>query len=267
MCLLAKCYAAAQPLLDQEVRLFGLPPLGRTLEPTLDPTLEPHPGPTVSVTGCLSTVSTRARCVAVQLLQVDKEATCVAPRDLLLFHYYEGMIHVGLRRFKQAIQSFTLCFSAPSFVLNAIMVEAYKKCLLCSLVESGESPRAPKHTALVVLRHIKSGIAPYTEFAETFSSRTLADLRASLEKHSVAFEQDKNLGLAKQCVQALIRRNILRLTQTYLTLSLTHIADSAGLADAAEAERYITRMVAAGEISAAIDESKGVVRIRAPSMK
>jgi len=140
------------------------------------------------------------------------------------------------------------------------MIEAYKKCLLCSLIEVGESPRAPKYTALVVLRFIKTGIAPYTEFAEAFGTRTLADLRASFEKHTATFERDKNLGLAKQCMQALIRRNIHRLTQTYLTLSLADIAQSAGLADAAEAERYIARMVAAGEISAAIDESKGMVQ-------
>jgi len=87
MCLVAKTYFAAQPILDQE------------------------------------------------LLQVDKETTSLAPRDLLLFHYYAGMLQIGVKRFKTAIQYLTLCFSAPTQVLNVIMIEAYKKFVLCSLLE------------------------------------------------------------------------------------------------------------------------------------
>jgi len=57
-----------------------------------------------------------------------------------------------------------------------------------------------------------------------------------------------------------VRRNVHRLTQTYLTLSLAHIAESVELADAAEAERYIVSMVSHGEISAEIDEGAGMVQ-------
>ena len=211
VCLLSKCYAAAQPLLEQE------------------------------------------------LLQVDKEATHVTPRDLLLYHYYAGMVQVGMKRFKSAVEYFTLCYSAPTAVLNAIMVEAYKKGLLCALIETGEPMRTPKYTAACVLRHAKS-LAPYVEYAEAFGKRSVAGLRAALEKHTAAFERDHNLGLAKQCAGALIKRNIHRLTTTYLTLSLDAIADSAELPGPADAERYVSGMVASGEICALIDASAGMVR-------
>jgi len=197
-----------------------------------------------------------------ELLQIDKEATLVAPRDLLLYHYYAGMVEIGAKRFKPAIQYLTLCFSAPSHVLNAIMVEAYKKCLLCALIDSGEGPRVPKYTSPVVQRQLKnSSLAPYHDLVEAFTtSHKLADLRAALEKHAAALEADHNLGLAKQCVKALKRRNIYRLTRTYLTLSLANIAESAQLADAAEAEKYVCEMVASGEISATIDQPQGMVQ-------
>ena len=140
------------------------------------------------------------------------------------------MVHVGGKRFKAAIEAFTLCFSAPSTVLNAIMVEAYKKCLLCSLIEAGGPPRVPKYTASPVQRHLKGGAKEYSEFAEAFGTLKLDKLRAKLEQHSAAFAKDHNLGLAKQCAEALVRRNIHRLTQTYLTLSLEpprfHISSS-----------------------------------------
>jgi len=171
------------------------------------------------------------------------------------------MVEIGFKRYKTAIQYLTLAFSAPTHVLNSIMVEAYKKCLLCSLIEAGEAPRVPKYTASIVQRHLKAtALAPYTELSDAFFSHKMADLRAALEKHATALQTDHNHGLAKQCVEALKRRNIYILTRTYLTLSLVHIAENAQLADAAEAEKYVCDMVGAGEISATIDQPQGMVQ-------
>ena len=49
------------------------------------------------------------------------------------------------------------------------------------------------------------------------------------------------MGLVKLVSQSLTKRNIQRLTQTYLTLSLGDIAANVGLASAQEAEMYILR--------------------------
>mmetsp|Transcript_4763 Transcript_4763/g.14377 ORF Transcript_4763/g.14377 Transcript_4763/m.14377 type:complete len:330 (+) Transcript_4763:453-1442(+) len=211
MALLARCYSAAKPILEQD------------------------------------------------LLQVDKEHTGCSPRDLLLYHYYAGMVLCGLKKFKLSAQYFTLCYSAPTHVVHAVMVESYKKCVLASLLDSGKLPVQPKYTALPIQRFLKTGVAPYMEFANAFGSRKLETLRASLQKHEAAFERDHNLGLAKQCIQALIRRNILRLTQAYLTLSLSDIATLTELASPAEAAACIISMVASGSISATIDEALGMV--------
>lgn len=53
--------------------------------------------------------------------------------------------------------------------------------------------------------------------------------------------QDTNMGLVRQVVASLVKRNIQRLTQTYMTLSLTDIASSVGLASAQEAELHVLR--------------------------
>lgn len=193
------------------------------------------------------------------LLQVDKAATMVAPRDLLLYHYYAGLVHIAFKQFKQAMQSFILCCAAPCTVLHAVMIEAYKKCIFCSLIATGELPKLPKYTAAILQRHIKTGVAPYTEYATAFTSRKVSALRVCLEKHSAALAREHNLGLAKQCVERLVFRNIHRLTQTYLTLSLAHIAESAELSGAAEAEAHICSMVSDRQICAAIDQTEGMV--------
>jgi len=194
-----------------------------------------------------------------ELLTVDRDATILSPRDLLLFHYYAGIVQTGLKNYASAVQYFTLCVTAPTHVLNTIMLEAYKKCLLCSLVHSGEPPRLPKYVSPTITRAIKSTIAPYTELAEAFASGKRESVQHLVEKHSAAYALDHNLGLAKQTVPALMRRSIRTLTETYLTLSLSDIATHVGLASAAGAEKQIRHMVVSGEIAAAIDEPRGMV--------
>jgi len=194
-----------------------------------------------------------------ELLHVDREATLVSPRDLLLHHYYAGMVETGLKSYRAAIQHFTLCVSAPTHVLNAIMLEAYKKCLLCSLIDAGETPKLPKYTSTTITRPIKN-LAAYAEFADAFIAGKPAELRAVLEKHVALFSADRNLGLAKQCVAALMQRLIRTLTETYVTLSLPHIADMVYLSDAAAAEDQVRAMIVAGRIRATIDAQRSTVQ-------
>jgi len=55
--------------------------------------------------------------------------------------------------------------------------------------------------------------------------------------------QDKNLGLAKQALQALVRHSIRRLTDTYVSVSLAEIGAAVGLSGPAEAMAKVTQMV------------------------
>lgn len=55
--------------------------------------------------------------------------------------------------------------------------------------------------------------------------------------------QDSNLGLVKQVVSSLYKRNIQRLTQTYFTLSLQGIASAAQLKTPKETEMHVLWMV------------------------
>lgn len=59
----------------------------------------------------------------------------------------------------------------------------------------------------------------------------------------ISFFQDNNLGLVKQVVSSIYKRNIQRLTQTYLTLSLQDIANTVQLNGPKEAELHVLQMV------------------------
>jgi len=73
------------------------------------------------------------------------------------------------------------------------------------------------------------------------------------------FGEDGNIGLAKQIQKAVVKRNIQRLTSTYVTLSLEDIAKRAKLKSPAEAEQYVLGMIQDGDIIAKINQQKGMI--------
>lgn len=194
------------------------------------------------------------------ILDVEPAKTSMKPTDLLLYCYYGGMIHIGRRKYPEALHMFVQGLTAPTFVVNAITIATYKKYALVSLIHSGSVTALPKFTPSSVTRFIKSEAQSYVDLASAYSSKKQQDLPSAIEKHQARFSEDGNMGLVKLVLAGRTKRAIQKLTQTFLTLSLADIAQQVGLETATEAEGHILRMVDAGEIFAEIDASAGMVR-------
>lgn len=195
-----------------------------------------------------------------EIVEVNAGVTLATPRDMLLHHYYRGMCLLGLNRVASALACFTLCFSAPAVSLNAIQVEAYKRCLLCSLIMRGEGPTIPKYTAPCVVRHVKTYVPAYTELVSACSKPSIrVGLSNLLMRHAVVYERDGTLGLVKQCTTALATRCVGLLARTFMTLSLSQIAAHAALPAAAAAEAHLLKLVGSAEICARIDQPRATV--------
>ncbi|CAF2347476.1 unnamed protein product [Brassica napus] len=189
------------------------------------------------------------------ILEVDQ------PRDFYLYCYYGGMICIGLKRFQKASELLYNVVTAPMYQLNAIALEAYKKYILVNLIHSGQfSNSVPKCASTAAQRHLKSWCIPYNEVGNRYNDGEISELEAVVVAHSSDFEQDNNLGLVRQAVASLYKRNILRLTQKYLTLSLQDIANMVQLANAKEAETHVLQMIQDGQIHALINQKDGMVR-------
>ncbi|KAK3264603.1 hypothetical protein CYMTET_26676 [Cymbomonas tetramitiformis] len=197
--------------------------------------------------------------LAQEVYETDPAKTGLVPRDFLLFCYYGGMLQVGLKNFSQALKMFLNALTAPSIALNAITVASYKKYAILSLIYSGQIQPFPKYTASIVQRHCKNCCQEYNELANAYTTRNMEELRRCALTYEEVFRKDNNYGLVKQCIQSLYKRNIQRLTQTYLTLSIEDIAQTVGLSSAVEAESYILRMIESGDIYATINQKDGMV--------
>ncbi|KAK6928491.1 Proteasome component (PCI) domain [Dillenia turbinata] len=185
------------------------------------------------------------------------------PRDFFLYCYYGGMICIGQKRFSKAIELLHNVVTAPMSTMNAIAVEAYKKYILVSLIHQGQfSTPFPKYTSTAASRNLKSFSQPYMDLAIAYGSGKRSELEACFEANKENFEADSNLGLVKQVLSCMYKRNIQRLTQTYLTLSLQDIANAVQLNSAKEAEMHVLQMIQDGEIFATINQKDGMVRFQ-----
>ncbi|XP_061363449.1 COP9 signalosome complex subunit 3 [Gastrolobium bilobum] len=203
-----------------------------------------------------------AKCYKTGLSILDDDIFEVdQPRDLFLYCYYGGMICIGMKRFQNALDLLHNVVSAPMSTINAVAVEAYKKYVLVSLIRHGQfSTSLPKYSSSVAQRNLKNFCQPYIELANSYSTGKIAELEAYVKTNAEKFDSDNNLGLVKQVVSSMYKRNIQRLTQTYLTLSLQDIADRVQLNSPKEAEMHVLQMIEDGEIHATINQKDGMVR-------
>ncbi|KAI8594767.1 hypothetical protein EDD21DRAFT_330031 [Dissophora ornata] len=187
---------------------------------------------------------------------VKRQHTQINYKDFLLYHYYGGMIYAYIKNFERSVEFFKLAVSAPAEVASQIQIEAYKKYVLTGLLHYGKVPNLPKYTATAVHRSRKAHCGPYDDFAAAYEKKSNNAIRTELEKIKQVLVRDKNYGLAKQCMEALHRRNIQDLTRTYLTLSIKDITSLIGLDSEPEGERrvegIIVRMIESRAVFATI---------------
>lgn len=227
LCLQAKCYRDALPVL--EVDVFDFP-----------------------------------ASKSIKLDDVGGKGFEVGYRDVLEFYLYGGMLYAGVKKWRRALDYLSHAIAAPGSACSIIQVEAYKKFVLIGLLLDGKEPPAlPKSTSIFSVRAYKALAKPYDSFAQVFKSGDAAQFRQEVELTSEQFRLDGNSGLAAQCMEAFRRMRIIALRDTYVTLGVHDIArkkfDATGrggdVGSKEETERLILGMIERDEISASLSQS------------
>jgi len=164
-------------------------------------------------------------------------------RHFLTYYYYGGVIYAALKKYERALYYFEVALTTPASAMSHIMLESYKKYILVSLIMHGKVAPLPKYTSQVVSRLLKPMTAIHHEIATVFATNKPSSLEAILTKHQEVLQRENNWGLAKQVQQSLYKKIIQRLTQTFLTLSLSDMALRVQLSSVAEAEKLVLTMV------------------------
>lgn len=160
-----------------------------------------------------------------------------------MYFYYGGIIYCTLRNFDRAFYFFQSAISTTGSAISEIMVEAYKKYILVSLLVYGKVQPLPKQNQNYLNRCIKPLVTAYYELATAYSSDSVKSVEKVFTKHKELFANDTNLGLVKQVIASLVKVKIQKLTKTFMTLSLSDMAGKVHLDNAQEAEKIILQMV------------------------
>ncbi|XP_065057189.1 COP9 signalosome complex subunit 3-like [Rhopilema esculentum] len=200
------------------------------------------------------------RFMDIDVTDIHKENGQYDSRYFLLYYYYGGMIYAAVKKYDNALFFFEVAVTTPAISVSHIMLEAYKKFILVSTYLHGKIVTLPRYTSAVVPRFLKALSSAYVELANSYGSHDPDQLRSVAEKHHQVFQRDNNAGLLKQVIASLYKRNIQRLTKTFITLSLSDMATRVKLENAQEAESYLLEMIEDGEIHATIDQKDGMVK-------
>ncbi|KAM0791017.1 hypothetical protein ACM66B_004316 [Microbotryomycetes sp. NB124-2] len=190
--------------------------------------------------------------VMADIYDIDTGLTPVRYHDNLLYHYLGGVIAALLGEYARAMDMLEIVVASPAQVTAAIQIDAYKKLVLLQLLTSGQTSPLPRYTSPAVATTCKNLSGPYLDFATAFASRDAAKVTGALQQHHQVFEQDLNVGLVELCWSAFRRRAILRLTETFITLSLRDIAKAMQLETDAQglqhARAEVVGMIERGEV-------------------
>lgn len=195
----------------------------------------------------------------IEILKIDDKEEDV--KHVLLYYYYGGLIYAAIKNFERASYFFEVVLTVPAQVVNPIMQETYKKQIILNLLLNGKLPEnmLPKYTSPCVFRQKKQVAHSYLKLAHEYASLNHEKIRWLVNTNLNTYTRDENMGLIKQCLTQVHKRNIQRLTKTFLTLSLQDVANHVGLATEKEAEIYILNMIDDGEIFATINQKDGMV--------
>lgn len=182
-------------------------------------------------------------------------------KNVISYYYYGGLIYAAVKNFERASFFFEIVLTMPANVMNPIMQETYKKQIIIMLLLHGKLPEnmLPKYTSACVLKYRKQVGHSYLKFANEYATLSHEKVCRIVNNNNTIFQRDENMGFIKQCLTQVHKRNIQRLTKTFLTLPIHDVAEHVMLDSDKEAEKYILNMIDEGEIFARIDQKNGMV--------
>uniref|UniRef100_A0A1B6L0M0 COP9 signalosome complex subunit 3 n=1 Tax=Graphocephala atropunctata TaxID=36148 RepID=A0A1B6L0M0_9HEMI len=255
------CHLVTRNLIEMNTPIRGIELLKQAIRK-----IQVSEGQLTSIHADLCQLCLSAKCFKPALEFLDTDITTIIEegsqfnsKHFLLYYYYGGMIYTALKRYEHALYCLEVVITTPAYAVSHVMLEAYKKYILVSLILYGKIQNVPKYMTVTVTRFIKPLSQMYHDLANACMANNSAEAQSLLVKYHDTFTRDNNIGLTKQVIASLYKKNIQRLTKTFLTLSLTDLASRVQLASPADAERYILNMIEDGEIFAAINQKDGMV--------
>ncbi|KAL4980050.1 signalosome subunit 3 [Aspergillus desertorum] len=194
------------------------------------------------------------------ITDVSGFSTNLTYRDHLHFYMYSAMIYMALKKWDRASHCLSIVMSAPTTnSVSKIMVEAYKKWILTSLLGHGKLSSVPVLVAPHVIRVYQSLSKPYISLADAFEKGDLQRLKAEISLGQTIWQTDKNAGLVYQVSEAFDQFLIIKLGRTFSALTMPDVLQRAPSCSKGphDIEEFVVSLVMTGELKATLSHSPG----------
>ncbi|KAJ5788091.1 hypothetical protein N7457_003081 [Penicillium paradoxum] len=246
LCLQAKAYSCALPILNKQICHFPVLPDRSSSMPSV--LCADHGSSMFFIT------------------ETSGLSSMLSYRDYLQYFLYGGMIYMALTEWRKALHFLGVVISAPSATsLSMVMVEAYKKYVLVGLLERGKLCSPPSITTPHAVKLYQSLGRPYIVLAHAFELGDLRSLKAEFEAAREVWCADNNLGLVFQVVDAFFNRTIINIGKKFAALTVADLAKQVFLFPVGEeaAESAISSLIMSHALDATLVNNRNHAR---PSM-
>ncbi|KAI1977102.1 hypothetical protein LOZ53_002126 [Ophidiomyces ophidiicola] len=240
LCLLAQCYLPATRVLDRNICHFPT-----TADKTFIKWSKALPShrqvPSVSYITASSGLPGR-----------------ITHRTYLEYFLYGAMIYIGLKQWERARHFLQIVISAPAkSTISMVMVEAYKKWVLVTLLEKGSVPSIPHTVSISVAKIYRALAKQYDALAVIFKTGSIARLKSEIIAGKEFWRKDNNTGLVIQILDACRRHSIRKLEQTFVALPVPDTAQRLGLENRSDrdVELHIVKLLSTAQLSARLFQS------------
>ncbi|KAL9614247.1 MAG: hypothetical protein Q9167_001269 [Letrouitia subvulpina] len=240
LCLHTRAFAAAKPVLDNNVYEF------------------PSPGKKQSGLLCAQHESSSTFITTEPGLsrKVDYQ-------DPLKYFLFGAMLYIGMKDWERALLFLEITLIWPiANNCSMIQVNAYRRWVLVNLIQNGQVPSdLPKTTNPHAARQFRTLSRAYDGLADIFKEGLdgeLAVKRLNAEIHAGAeiWRLEFTTSLVNQIPDAFRRFSIMKLQSTYTALPLCTVTQrtSPDPNDHAETGRYIQSLIASGQLNATLSQ-------------
>ncbi|KAI1260917.1 hypothetical protein F5Y18DRAFT_217518 [Xylariaceae sp. FL1019] len=175
-----------------------------------------------------------------------------------------GLIYCTRRDWTKARIAFERVVSFPTKDggTSKIMVEAYKKWVLTSLLSLGSQTDTAPYVSNATTKSYNVLARPYNALASAFSSDDVQGVKQVAAKYGPTWVEDANVGLVQELLSAYQKWRILSLQGIYTKISLAEIRQQTTSAETGralpndeEVERLLKNMISTGMLHGEIQQS------------
>ncbi|KAJ1962767.1 hypothetical protein GGI12_002449 [Dipsacomyces acuminosporus] len=158
-------------------------------------------------------------------------------KAFMQYHYYAGMVYVGLDEMEKAVNTWQLVFAIPSKHLSSIQVATYKKILLAHVVASnGKKYQLPGFYSSVLLRELESLASSYISLSEALATASSYSSGSSptdrvikrVDEMRDTLMRDQNQGYVGKILRDLPAIQIKNISKAYSTIRVSQLVELIG---------------------------------------